>query len=170
MKNIFLDRDGIINKVVLRDKVIGSPRMLDEFKIRQDFFDFYEKLKDKKINIFIVSNQPDVSRKLMTKNALEDINKVLTKHFSFKEICYCTHDNHDNCPCRKPKPGLIINLLNKYSLKKEESCIIGDSYKDICAGKNAGIKTIFLKTKYNQQQICTPDFTIKSLGEVSEFF
>ena len=163
MKNIFLDRDGIINEVVMRGDTIGSPRSLDEFTFRKDFLLFFELIKNKKINLFVVSNQPDIARKKMGQQVLEDINTLL-KSYVFKEIVYCTHDNDNSCSCRKPKPGMIEYLLDKYNLNKEESCIIGDSHKDILAGKAAEITTILLKTVYNKNQECNPDFEITKLN------
>ena len=166
IKNLFLDRDGIINDVVMRDNKVCSPRHINEFKIRQEFINFYEKNKNKNLNLFIVSNQPDIARNLMNQSVLEDINSELLSQFTLKEICYCTHEDKDHCKCRKPKPGLITNLLNKYSLRKEESLLIGDSHKDILAGQAAGIKTILLKTNYNTAASCSPDFRISSLHNI----
>ena len=166
MKNLFLDRDGIINEIVIRTNKVSSSRMIEEFKIRNEFKNFYNQIKSFPLNIFVVSNQPDIARNLMDKKVLEKINEELLKHFNFTEICYCTHDDKDRCSCRKPKPGLILNLLEKYNLKKEESFIIGDNCKDIIAGQNAGIKTVLLNTSYNNDSQCEPDFKINMLEEV----
>lgn len=166
MKNLFLDRDGIINEIVIRENKIGSPRAVKEFKIRKEFFNFYTKIQSLNLNLFVVSNQPDIARKLMSQNVLNQINKILAQHFIFKEICYCTHDNSNNCLCRKPKPGLINKLIKKYNLKKEDSIIIGDNYKDIFAGQNAKISTAFLSTSYNKNFSCNPDYTITTLLEI----
>mgnify|MGYP006418440159 CR=1 FL=1 len=162
MKNLFLDRDGIINEVIIRNNKVSSPRTFEEFKIRDEFKLFYDQIKSLNLNIFVVSNQPDIARSLMDKKVLEKIDKKLFKHFNFTEICYCTHDDKDHCPCRKPKPGLVLNLLHKYNLNKGDSFLIGDSHKDIFAGNNAGIKTVLLKTSYNKNNECFPDFTITS--------
>jgi D-glycero-D-manno-heptose 1,7-bisphosphate phosphatase len=166
MKNLFLDRDGIINNVVMRNGKVCSPRHIGEFKVRQEFINFYGKIKDIGINLFVVSNQPDIARNLMSQYVLENINTKLLSQFTLKEICYCTHDDKDLCKCRKPKPGLITNLLNKHNLLKEESLLIGDSHKDILAGQAAGIKTIFLATNYNTDSPCSPDFSFSSLHNI----
>ena len=154
IKNIFLDRDGIITQVVMRVSTIGSARNMNEFSIRADFQHFYEQIKNEKFNLFVVSNQPDIARNLMNQETLINMTSVLQKKFSFTEIFYCTHDNDDNCFCRKPKPGMILHLLQKHNLKQQESVIIGDSLKDIEAGQNAGIKTILLQTFYNKNIFC----------------
>ena len=94
-------------------------------------------------NFFVVSNQPDIARNIMSIDVLKEIDAMLLSRFTFNEILYCIHDDGDNCNCRKPKPGMITNTLVKYNLLANESVIIGDSWKDIECGKNAGVHTVF---------------------------
>jgi D-glycero-D-manno-heptose 1,7-bisphosphate phosphatase len=166
IKNIFLDRDGVINEIVIRGTVISSPRNIEEFKIKDDFRIFCSLIKSFSCNLFIVSNQPDVSRSLLSPGVLDQIDTQIQELISIKEIKYCIHDNADNCSCRKPKPGMILDLLSKYNLKKEESCIIGDSSKDMEAGMAAGITTIFLETEYNQFSQVKSDYRTHSLQDI----
>ena len=166
IKNIFLDRDGIINDVVLRDSKVESPRTVSEFKIRPEFINFYKEIDTGGFNLFVISNQPDIARNKMDIKELEIMTEQLNSNFSFKEISYCIHDDSDNCNCRKPKPGMIISLLDKYNLQKEESILVGDSSKDISAGKNAGIKTVVLQTDYNRDSDINSDFEVGSLTEI----
>jgi D-glycero-D-manno-heptose 1,7-bisphosphate phosphatase len=166
IKNIFLDRDGIINDVILRNAKVESPRRFSEFNIRHEFADFYNKIADGNYNLFVISNQPEIARRNMDIKELERMTDQLNASFGFKEISYCTHDDSDNCDCRKPKPGMITSLLNKHNLEKEDSIIIGDSSKDINAGKNAGIKTVILQTDYNRESNIEADFTVNSLSEI----
>jgi D-glycero-D-manno-heptose 1,7-bisphosphate phosphatase len=165
IKNILLDRDGVINEVVLREGVVSSPRASVEFVIRQEFIEFHQLIKERQLNLFVISNQPDVSRALLPAAELEGMTAQL-QPFSFKEIVYCTHDDSHGCNCRKPKPGMILGILDKYGLKKEETVLIGDSKKDILAGQAAGIATIYLRRSYNQQPGCTPEFMVDNLGEI----
>ncbi len=166
IKTIFLDRDGIINDVVLRDSKVESPRTVSEFKIRPEFINFYKEIDTGGFNLFVISNQPDIARNKMDIKELEIMTEQLNSNFSFKEISYCIHDDSDNCNCRKPKPGMIISLLDKYNLQKEESILVGDSSKDISAGKNAGIKTVVLQTDYNRDSDINSDFEVGSLTEI----
>ena len=68
---------------------------------------------------------------------------------SFKEIFVCTHDDEDNCSCRKPKPGMILEAISTNNLKYNECIMIGDSLKDIEAANSAGIDALLLDTSYN---------------------
>ncbi len=163
IKNIFFDRDGVVNEVVFRDSKIESPRSIDEFKIKEDFREFYSKLSEMNLRMFIISNQPDIARKIMQQEELELMNDELKRVFKFEEIKYCIHDDSDNCTCRKPKPGMILNLIDKYNIEKNESILIGDSWKDIKAGQNAGIKTVLLSQNYNREVKVSPDYKVTSL-------
>lgn len=168
IKNIFFDRDGIINEVVIRDNVVSSPRTTFEFKVRDEFLTFYKDLKlEYNLNLFVFSNQPDIARGLLLKKDLDVMTEQIKKLFQFQEIVYCTHDDKDNCDCRKPKSGMLEYLINKYKLKREESIIIGDSIKDILAGNSASISVVLLKTEYNEKVIIDqPDLAVKSLYEI----
>jgi D-glycero-D-manno-heptose 1,7-bisphosphate phosphatase len=165
IKTIFFDRDGIINDVILRNNAISSPRNLSEFRIKDEFITFYKQLP-KTLNLFVVSNQPDITRQLLSVEVLEHMHDQLKAQCLFKEILYCPHDNANNCACRKPKPGMINSLLFKHQLKAEESIIIGDSEKDILAGQAAGIQTIYWRQYYNPIRGCKPHFVIDKLSDM----
>lgn len=147
-KNIFLDRDGIINEVVMRDGVVSSPRSYKEFYFRDDFIKFSKKA-GKIFNFYLITNQPDISRGLLKKNDLKKMHADLKKILPFKEMYVCQHDNNDNCSCRKPKPGMITEAIRKNNLAFEDCIMIGDSIKDIDAAVAAGIDVFLLNTVYN---------------------
>jgi D-glycero-D-manno-heptose 1,7-bisphosphate phosphatase len=165
LNTIFLDRDGVINEVVLREGVVSSPRSLDEFAIRPEFIEFHEQLEPDRFNLFVISNQPDVARELLDPLELAAMTAGLER-FNFREIVYCLHDDRQQCQCLKPKPGMITSLLDKHGLDKSQSILIGDSKKDILAGQAAGIRTVYLKQAYNQQPGCQPEYIVDSLREI----
>lgn len=161
---IFLDRDGVINEVVMRDGVVSSPRTCDEFRILPDFIDFHSAVREKGVRVFVVSNQPDVSRNLLELCELQQMDETMKQQFAFDEILYCTHDNAHECECRKPRPGMIISLLQKHGLQPERVIFVGDSKKDVAAGRAAGVHTILLKRPYNAD--IEAEFTVDSLREI----
>jgi D-glycero-D-manno-heptose 1,7-bisphosphate phosphatase len=75
----------------------------------------------------------------------------MKSRFPKLQFSYCIHDDRDQCPCRKPKPGMILDLVRTYGLNKEKALLIGDSGKDIEAGRAAGVRTMLLRTDYNRQ-------------------
>jgi len=166
VNTVFFDRDGVINEVVLRAGLVSSPRSFDEFRLRHDFVATFEKIRNRDISFFVVSNQPDVSRGLLSPATLAEMTQLLQERFKFKEVVYCMHDNHDQCLCRKPKPGMFNYLVEKYALESARAIFIGDSAKDVLAGSAAGIRTIYLRQKHDQLSGCQPDFIVDSLAEI----
>jgi D-glycero-D-manno-heptose 1,7-bisphosphate phosphatase len=151
--NFFLDRDGIINEIVMRGGKVSSPWRFNEFNLLAESNEFIKSLFRCKKNVFVVTNQPDISRKNLKIDDLNKMHSYLFRLYGFREITACTHDDDDQCACRKPKPGLILDVINKYGLEKETCCMIGDSYKDISAAQNAEIDSFFYETTYNIEQI-----------------
>lgn len=166
IETIFFDRDGIINEVVWRGETVSSPRQFTEFKLRQEFIDFYEAIDNLNLNMFVVSNQPDVARSLLAEKELAMMNELMLKRFRFKEIVYCRHDDAVGCACRKPKPGMLEQLIAKYKIDRHTAIMIGDSWKDIAAGKAAQLRTVYLRQSYNVSMQCQPDIVIENLLDV----
>ena len=99
-KNIFLDRDGIINNIIMRDEIVSSPRTLDEFQFTDHIFEFVEYLHKEKKEIFVVSNQPDIARKKMD---ISELNKMTKNRRRIKNRYSYSYDDEDCCNYRKPK-------------------------------------------------------------------
>ena len=152
-KAIFLDRDGIINHVVYHKDVNkpSSPWKIEEFKLIKNIKKPLEELTKMGFLLFIISNQPDIARGNVKKGTTEEINKILYEKFPIKEIKFCPHDDRDNCDCRKPKPGMILELSKKWNIDLEKSFLIGDSWKDIEASKKADCTGILVDKEYNKE-------------------
>ena len=162
---LFLDRDGILNKVVVRDGQIGSPRSLSEFEIIFEAKALVSTAKARGYLVVVITNQPDVGRGKMNLDELESMHQTLRKTFSIDEIGVCmTADDSDFR--RKPNPGMIFELADKWGIVLGHSFFLGDSEKDIAAGKRAGVKTILLQNSYNQNIHGTADYNCSSYAEV----
>ena len=111
----------------------------------------------------VVTNQPDVSRGKIDKKTVTKINNFLKKEIEFDDIFVCYHDDKDNCDCRKPKSGLLIQASKKWDIDFKRSFMIGDRWRDIQAGENVGCKTIFLNYKYDDIKPKKPSFVTDSL-------
>jgi len=163
---IFLDRDGVINKVILRDGKPNSPRTLEEFVFNDGIKEVVYIMKELGYKVFIVSNQPDFARGEISQDTLERMSKKMRFELPLDDIFICLHDDHHDCLCRKPKPGMLMRAAEKWGIDLSSSFMIGDTWKDTEAGKAAGCRTILLDAAYNQGTHC--DFRIKSLSEAAE--
>ncbi|HEY9247201.1 MAG TPA: HAD family hydrolase, partial [Candidatus Methanoperedens sp.] len=150
-KAVFLDRDGVINEVVFHDsEKPSSPWKFEEFKLIRGIKKPLEELSSMGFYLFIVSNQPDISKGYIEEGTTEKINALIYEKFPIDEIMICPHVEEDNCDCRKPKPGMLLKLSKKWIIDLRESFLIGDSWKDIEAGKAAGCTSILLDKPYNK--------------------
>lgn len=146
---VFLDRDGVINKKMPEGDYVKEWK---EFHFLPGVFDALRKLKNAGYIIIIVTNQRCVARGIMAEDNLQEIHAKMTDYVKkmgvlIDGIYVCPHDDVDNCDCRKPKPGMIINAIKDFEIKGinidiEKSYMIGDSEKDMIAGKAAGLKII----------------------------
>jgi len=162
-KSVFLDRDGVINKVYIKDGLPRSPNSSNELKILPGVRESIIKLKKLNFICLMVTNQPNVSRKKIDKNSVIQMNNFLKNEIALDDIFVCYHDDSDNCNCRKPKPGLLLQAGKKWDVDFKKSFMIGDRWKDIQAGEKVGCKTIFLDYKYNEKKPKKPDFVSDSL-------
>lgn len=172
---ILLDRDGVINELVppLFDR---GPRTPSELIFKEDFLDFYSELNDTEVVFAVVTNQPDITRgKLSLEDNFVIVEKI--KNQFQRGVVYreCPHDNEDACHCRKPKPGMLLELLEDLSVSSEHAIFIGDSWTDIQAGKAAGIFTVLIESPRSfsatsqgkPREDIQPDKTVATLTELT---
>lgn len=161
---MFIDRDGVINEVVFHEGgKPSSPWKFEEFKLVPGIKKPLEELISMGYYLFIVSNQPDISRGYIEESTTEKINTILYESFPVRDILVCPHDDHHQCQCRKPKPGMLIELSKKWDIDLERSFLIGDNWKDMDAGKAAGCMTILLDKPYNKE--VKGDHRVRNLNE-----
>lgn len=165
---VFLDRDGVINRIVWRDGKPASPRHVAEFELFEDSEKAVRTLKNAGLAVFVVTNQPDISRGLMSHDALDDITKKLLQSLAVDDISICRHDDCDACECRKPKPGLLVSLACQWGIDLKSSFIIGDTAKDVGAGRAAGVaECLLIDTSYNAGVACDQRFAC--LGHAADY-
>lgn len=146
---VFLDRDGVLNRIVWRDGKAASPRSAEELVIEPEAPAALAALKAAGFRLFVVTNQPDVRRGLMPKASLDTIHRTLRRALPVDGIAVCEHDNADDCACRKPRPGMLIDLARRHGLDLAGSIMVGDQDRDIACGRAAGCATVLLARDYN---------------------
>lgn len=165
---IFLDRDGVINRAIVRDRKPYPPSNLEELEILPGVESALKKLHEAGYLLIVVTNQPDVSRGTASKEDIERINAYLSAQLPIDAFRTCYHDTRDNCECRKPLPGSLIEAAKEYQIDLSNSFMVGDRWRDIEAGVNAGCKTFFINYHYNEQQPDAPNFIISSLEDAQK--
>tara|TARA_S200000501_G_C20594774_1_gene643199 strand:+ start:75 stop:605 length:531 start_codon:yes stop_codon:yes gene_type:complete len=164
-KAIFLDRDGvIINSIVIDGKPYAASK-LEYIKILPNVKESLDILISGDWKIFVVTNQPDVARGIISKEDVEEINTYLEKILPITRFYTCYHDDEDFCNCRKPKPGFLISAALNNNIDLNKSYMIGDRWKDIEAGKRAGCKTFFIDYDYKEKKPTNYTYRVRSLNE-----
>ena len=141
---VFFDRDGVLNQLVERDAGLASPRSAADFRLVPEAADVVSRLRAAGLGIFVVTNQPDVARGHLSEAELEEMHAQLRDRLAPDDIAVCPHDDRDRCLCRKPLPGMLYALSSRWSVDLTASVVVGDSWRDVEAGRRAGCRTVLL--------------------------
>lgn len=165
---VFLDRDGVINRVVLRDGKPYPPANFAEMEILPGVRAALLALHDAGFILIVVTNQPDVARGTTPLAVVEEINDYLARCLPIDEFRTCYHDGKDGCDCRKPLPGALIAAARLHDIDLGSSYMVGDRWRDTEAGQRAGCKTVFIDYGYDEKQPEATDYRVQSLAEAAQ--
>lgn len=169
VRAVFLDRDGVINANLERNGKPVAPRSLAEFRILPGVEDAVRRLKAAGFLLVVVTNQPDVANGLTPREVCEAMHAEIEHRLPIDDIMVCYHVDTDNCSCRKPKPGMMLDAAAKHGIDLAGSYMVGDRWRDIHAGQAAGCFAIFIDYGYPQDQPAEPDMVVHSLVEATDF-
>lgn len=177
---IFIDRDGVINEKV------GLLHRIQDFRLLGDVAKAIRKINNSDFLAVVITNQPVIARNLCTIEQLEEIHRKMDtllgrEGAKLDGVYYCPHhpdkgypeENQEykvKCNCRKPKTGLVEMAQAEFNIDIRHSFLIGDSFRDIMCGKNAGLTTVGVRTgdacKDGQVE---PDYFFECLAEGVNF-
>ena len=161
---VFLDRDGVINRAFIRDGKPHPPSSIDELEILPGVVEACARLREAGFLLVVVTNQPDVARGTQRREVVEAINRALRTQVLVDDIKTCYHDDADDCSCRKPRPGLILDAAREWDTDLSASFVVGDRWKDVEAGRRAGCRTVFIDYEYNEPRPEAADYRADSLA------
>lgn len=166
---VFLDRDGVLNRAMVRNGRPYSPTRADVFELHDDAAVGCSKLKAANFLLIVITNQPDVGRGTQTREAVEAMHSKLRAAIpSIDRIESCYHAGQaygDPCDCRKPRPGMILRAAAELNIDLMQSYVIGDRWRDIDCARAAGCRAIFIDRGYQEKLRTTPDFIVASFGD-----
>ena len=165
---VFLDRDGVINRAMVRDGKPYPPATLDQVEILPGVDDAIIRLKNAGFLLVVVTNQPDVARGTTPRAVVEEINAYLMSRLPLDEIRTCYHDSSDGCDCRKPRAGALLGAARERGIDLGHSYMVGDRWRDIEAGQRVGCRTFFIDYGYAEKQPELADHRVQSLREAAE--
>lgn len=165
---VFLDRDGILNEIIIRGTVVASPRSISEFRLKPGAKELIDASRAAGYLCIVVTNQPDLERNLLKWSELEEMHRLIVRELAPDAIEVCPADSSSDRR-KKPNPGMILDAAERFGVDLTRSWIVGDSDKDIGAGRAAGLRTVLLATDYNLSIWQSADFTLHSLSEIAQF-
>jgi D-glycero-D-manno-heptose 1,7-bisphosphate phosphatase len=143
---------------------------MKELELLPDVASSLHDLKAHGFALFVITNQPDVSRGTQTRDAVEAIHRELASSLPIDDIFVCYHDDADHCACRKPNPGMLLEAQRKHNIDLSRSFVIGDRWRDIDAGHAAGCKTVLIDYGYRERKPARPpEATVRSLREAADW-
>ncbi|SMC07924.1 D-glycero-D-manno-heptose 1,7-bisphosphate phosphatase [Sulfobacillus thermosulfidooxidans DSM 9293] len=150
----FLDRDGVINRLVKRDSTFDSPMTTGEFSLFPWAAPAIRQLNNLGFKVVVVSNQPGVAKNTLTLDKFAEITDLMIRQLlqqgaRIDEVRYCLHhpdavleQYRMKCRCRKPNPGLLVEAASDMNIDLSRSYLVGDRDVDILAGRSAGCTTV----------------------------
>jgi D-glycero-D-manno-heptose 1,7-bisphosphate phosphatase len=166
---VFLDRDGVLNRPLLRDGRPCSPAAVEEFDLYDDAVAGCRRLKEAGFLLVVVTNQPDVGRGWHDRGTAEAVNKKLIHAIPLIdriEVCFHAGEGYGEvCDCRKPKPGMLLRSAAKLGINLRASYMIGDRWRDIDCARAVGCYAIFIDRGYAESLRERPDVSVTSFGE-----
>lgn len=147
---LFLDRDGVIN-----EKIDGYVKTYSEFKFIDGVLESLKYLSEHFEKIIIVTNQQGIGKKLMTSDDLDRLHNSMVNEINLHggridKIYHCPCLESENCECRKPNTGMLLDAKKDFpSIKFKNSILLGDSDTDIAAAENVGVKAVKVSLEYS---------------------
>lgn len=167
-RSAVFDRDGVINEVVLREGVACSPRLAPDFRFKEGIHGLFDAVKAMGCLRIIATNQPDVERGQIPVAEYEAMRRLVFRELQPDGFEACEASSNAD-PRKKPNPGMMRDAAAKYAVDLRSSWFVGDTWKDMQAGRRAGVRTILLETNYNADAQAMADFCFPTLMEIESF-
>ncbi|MCE9610134.1 MAG: HAD family hydrolase [Chthoniobacter sp.] len=161
---VFLDRDGVINRPVVRDGKPFPPATVADFELLPEVVEACAELKGAGFLLVVATNQPDVGRGTQRRTEVEAMHALMCSALPLDrvEVCYDPGQGQAS-DFRKPAPGMLLRAARELDIDLAQSWMIGDRWRDIDCGTAAGCRTIFIDHGYAEPLRTAPDFRARSL-------
>lgn len=168
-KALFLDRDGTL--IIDKD----YPRDPDQVELMDGSIEFLSEMQQLNFALVVVSNQSGIGRGIIHPDEAKAVHERFLQLFkehgvTFAGAYHCPHGPDDDCSCRKPKPGMLLQAEKELNLDLSQSYMIGDKLADVAAGHNAGCKGILFRQKLGDKPSqVKPDAIANSWADVKHY-
>jgi D-glycero-D-manno-heptose 1,7-bisphosphate phosphatase len=166
---VFLDRDGTLNVQVVRGGKPYAPTRLDEFQLFAYAPEGCRRLKKAGYLLVVATNQPDVGRGDTPQEVVEAMHAELRRRIPEIDRVEVSFDpgRGEVAPRRKPAPGMLLDAAQAMGINLARSWMVGDRWKDVECGQNAGVRTVFIDFGYDEPAKAA-DVTVRTFQEAVE--
>ena len=166
---VFLDRDGVLNRAVLRNGRPHPPGTLEEFELLPGVEEACALLKQAGYLLVVVTNQPDVGRGTQSPAVVEAMHRKMAALLPLDRIEVCWDAGDTTSQRRKPAPGMLLSASQDLGIDLQKSYVVGDRWRDINAGVAAGCAaTFFIDYGYKEELRMPPDYKVASLLDAAK--
>ncbi|MGH2460666.1 MAG: D-glycero-alpha-D-manno-heptose-1,7-bisphosphate 7-phosphatase [Chloroflexota bacterium] len=153
VKAVFLDRDGVINQ-----NRPDHVKHWSEFHFLPGALQAVARLSQAGVGVFIITNQAIINRGMASRETVDWINRRMVEEIErlggrVEAVAYCPHRPDERCGCRKPQPGLLVDLARRFGLDLRETAVIGDALTDLEAGQAVGCEAVLVLTGRGAEQL-----------------
>ena len=145
---VFLDRDGVVVRSVVRDGKPYAVRRLEDLRLLPGAGGSIASLKKAGFLVIVVTNQPDIANGLISPEIVDEMHARLRTKLTIDDVRMCPHNSASGCDCRKPKPGMLLQAAADHNVNLGKSYMVGDRISDVLAGASAGCQSIFIDRHY----------------------
>jgi D-glycero-D-manno-heptose 1,7-bisphosphate phosphatase len=166
---VFLDRDGVLNRALVRDGKPYPPDTVEEFELLPGVEEACALLKKAGFLLVVVTNQPDVGRGTQSLAVVEAMHRKMGDLLPLDRIETCYEPGGAPSERRKPAPGMLLSASRELGINLEKSYMVGDRWRDIDAGAAAGCAaTFFIDCGYEEDLRAAPDYKVASLLQAAK--
>jgi D-glycero-D-manno-heptose 1,7-bisphosphate phosphatase len=164
---VFLDRDGVLVRSFVRAGAPRPPANEDEFELLPGVVDACQDLRSAGFMLFVVTNQPDIARGSTTRELVDRLHERLREALPLNDVLVCPHDDDDDCACRKPRPGMLLEAASRWDVDLNGSFMVGDRWRDVGAGRAAGCRVAFVDRGYAETPDIDADVVVADLAQAA---
>lgn len=146
---VFIERDGFLINRVTEGPIHRAPRRVEEMQINTAIKPIIEKFHKAGLLVIVTTNQPDIAKGNLSRRELELMHTLLARRLPLDQILFCPHDEADECPCRKPRPGQFREATFEHRLDINHSYVVSDQWQDAAAAQAMGITSMMIESARN---------------------
>lgn len=153
----------MLNESIWADGVPRAPHDADLLRLLPGVVEACRIFREARLLLVVVTNEPDVSHGLLYPSQLTAVHRALAAALPLEDIVVCIHDDDAGCPCRKPRPGMILDAARRLGIDLDRSVYVGGRWHDLESARRAGVSSAYIDWGRDEALPHQPDATFPSL-------